>query len=79
MGLIMNNEELNNKLFGNSSISIILKQFKEEHISESEAIQLIEDLFYSKNNNFVPVFPQWPQITYTEPKYQKWEVTCVDK
>ena len=34
----MDNKELNNYVFGNSSISIILRQFKEEHISESEAI-----------------------------------------
>ena len=61
----------------NSSIYIILKQFKEGHISEEETVQLIEDL-YGKNN-FIPIFPQWPQITYTEPKFQKWEVTCVDK
>ena len=61
----------------NSSIYIILKQFKEGHISEEEAVQLIEDLY--KKYNFVPTFPQWPQITYTEPKFQKWEVTCVDK
>lgn len=61
----------------NSSIYIILKQFKEGHISEEETVQLIEDLY--RKNNFIPTFPQWPQITYTEPKFQKWEVTCVDK
>ena len=61
-----------------NSIHIILEQFKRGHLSEEEAISLIEDL-YSNKSNFIPTFPQWPQITYTEPKYQKWEVTCVDK
>ena len=65
----MINEKLNNK-----SISIVLKQFKEEHISESEAVQLIEDL-YSYRTSYIPY---WPQITYTSddtiiPKY---EITC---
>ena len=61
-----------------NSIHIILEQFKRGHLSEEEAISLIEDL-YSYKSNFIPTFPQWPQITYTEPKFQKWEVTCVDK
>lgn len=63
-----------------NSIHIILEQFKRGHLSEEEVISLIEDLYSNKNNfNFIPTFPQWPQITYTEPTYQKWEVTCVDK
>lgn len=62
----------------NNSIYIILNQYKNGHISEEEAVQLIEDLYRNKNA-YIPIFPQWPQITYTEPKYQKWEVTCVDK
>ena len=68
----MGNIELNNKLFGNSSISIILKQFKEEHISESEAIQLIEDLYRYKSY----YIPYWPQITYETPQPQRFEITC---
>jgi hypothetical protein len=74
VGLIMDNKELNNYVFGNSSISIILRQFKEEHISESEAIQLIEDLYRYKNY----YVPYWPQITYDNsfPKYEKYEITC---
>ena len=62
----------------NNSIHIILEQFKRGHLSEEEAVSLIEDLYRDKNN-FIPIFPQWPQITYTEPQYQRWEVTCVDK
>ena len=73
MGLIMDNKELNNKLFENSSssISIILKQFKEEHISESETIQLIEDLYRYKGC----YIPYWPQITYNN-DFPKYEITC---
>ena len=65
----MDNKELNDNLFGNSSISIVLKQFKEEHISESEAIQLIEDL-YRYNTSY------WPQITWETPNFPNYEVTC---
>lgn len=61
-----------------NSIHIILEQFKRGNLSEEEAIGLIEDLYRDKNN-FIPIFPQWPQITYTEPTYQRWEVTCVNK
>lgn len=73
----MSNIELNNKLFGNNSISIILKQFKEEHISESEAVQLIEDLYRNRWPYYVPYTP-WPQITYDN-NFPKYEVTCTQK
>jgi hypothetical protein len=72
VGLIMDNKELNNYVFGNSSISIILRQFKEEHISESEAIQLIEDLYKYKNY----YIPYWPQTTWESPNIPNYEVTC---
>lgn len=55
------------------SLHIILTQYRKEHLTEDEAIQLIEDL-YNKNNfvTYPYYFPQ--QITYeTSPSY---EVTC---
>jgi hypothetical protein len=56
----------------NNSINIILHQYKNGNITEEEAVQLIEGLY---RNNYAPVFPYWPQITWwSEPK--KWEVTC---
>ena len=58
----------------NSSIYIILNQFKNGHITEDEAVRLIEDLY--NRNNYIPVFPSWPQITYTQPTYKTYEVTC---
>ncbi len=57
------------------SIYIILEQFKKDNLSEEETVNLIEDL-YNKNHIYSPIFTRWPQITYTEPKFQKWEVTC---
>ena len=48
----------------NDSIYIILNQYKKENITEEEAIQLIEGLYENKNI-YIPVFPSWPQITYT--------------
>lgn len=60
----------------NSSIYIILNQFKNDHITEDEAVQLIEDLYKGKNN-YIPVYyPTWPQITYEQPNYKTHEVTC---
>ena len=53
-----------------NSVHIILEQFRRGNLSEEEAVNLIEDL-YSNKSNFIPVFTQWPQITYTEPKYQR--------
>lgn len=55
-----------------NSISIILDLYKRDNISLDETIQLIEDLYKNKES-YVPIYPQWPQITWTEP--QKWEVT----
>ena len=57
----------------NNSIYIILNQFKDEHITEEEAVQLIGDLY---RNTYVPVFPTWPQITYETPTFPKYEITC---
>lgn len=56
-----------------NSVSIILNLYKKDNISLDEATQLIEDLYKNKDS-YIPVYPQWPQITYTEPP--KWEVTC---
>lgn len=62
-------------MINNSSIYIILNQFKNGHITEDEAVRLIEDLY--NRNNYIPVFPSWPQITYTQqPSYKPFEVTC---
>ena len=54
------------------SIAIILHQFKEGHITEEEAVRLIEDIYGTKYT-YAPIFTQWPQIP-TQP--QKWEITC---
>ena len=62
-------------MINNDSLEIILRQYKSDHISEEEAIRLIEDL--TNKNNYIPIFPQWPQITYeTQPTWKRWEVTC---
>lgn len=55
------------------SISLILNLYKKDSISLDEATQLIEDI-YRNRNTYIPTYPQWPQITWTEPP--KWEVTC---
>lgn len=62
----------------NDSVKIILNQYKQEHITEDEAVQLIEDLFDKTTINNYPYVPYWPSITYTdgEPKFQKYEITC---
>ena len=49
-------------------LKIILSKFKDNHIAEEEVIELI-DVMYSN------YYPYWPQITYTTPKLQKWEIT----
>ena len=51
----------------NSSISIILDLYKKSDINLNEAIQLIEDLYKPTYIQTYPIYPQWPQITYTEP------------
>lgn len=71
----MDNIELNHKLFGNNSLYIILNQYKKEHITEEEAVQLIEDL-YKNRTTYIPSYPTWPQITYEQPHYKPYEVTC---
>ena len=59
---------MNNSAY-NSSICIILNQFKNEHITEDEAVHLIEDLYRYKNY----YIPYWPQITY---KTSPYEIIC---
>jgi len=56
----------------NNSIYIILNQYKNGHITDEEAVQLIEDL-YKNRNTYIPVFPSWSQTTWS-PK--EWQVTC---
>lgn len=66
-------DNINNKSLG--SLYIILNQYKKEHITEEEAVQLIEDLYRNKMTYF-PAYPTWPQITYEQPTYKTYEVTC---
>ena len=66
-------------MINDASLGIILRQYKSDSITEEEAIRLIEDL--TNRNNYIPIFPQWPQITYetfpnTQPTWKRWEVTC---
>lgn len=64
-------------LLNTTSLSIILRQYKEGNLSEEEASQLIEDL-YNKNNNYIyPYYPQ-PAITWdtNTPDFRKFEITC---
>jgi len=61
----------------NSSISIILNQYKKDNITEEEAIQLIEELC-KNNTSYIPYYPYWPQVTWDNnpnitPNY---EITC---
>lgn len=59
------------------SLRIILKTYSKGGFNEDEAIQLIEDLFNKTTINNYPYVPYWPQITYdSEPKIQKYEITC---
>ena len=46
----------------NDSVKIILNQYKQEHITEDEAIQLIEDL--CSNNTIINNPPSYPWTTY---------------
>ena len=52
----------------NSSIAIILRQYKEEHISEEEAIQLINDLSYRLQ--YVPYYTPWWNVTLEKNKIE---------
>ena len=57
----------------NSSISIILNQYKKDNITEEEAIQLIEELC-KNNTSYVPYYPYW--VTYDTQQFPKYEITC---
>jgi len=59
----------------NSSISIILNQYKKDNITEEEALQLIEELC-KNNTSYIPYYPYWPQITYDTQKFPNYEITC---
>ena len=59
----------------NSSISIILNQYKKDNITEKEAIQLIEELC-KNNTSYIPYYPYWPQVTYDTQQFPKYEITC---
>ena len=58
-----------------NSLYIILNQYKKEHITEEEAVQLIGDL-YRNQVTYFPAYPTWPQVTYEQPTYKTYEVTC---
>ena len=64
-------------LINTTSLSIILRQYKEGNLSEEETTQLIEDL-YSRNNFIYPYVPQQPSIIWenTPSDFRKFEVTC---
>ena len=64
-----------NNINNNNSLYIILNQYKKEHITEEEAVQLIENLYRSQTI-YYPIYPTWPQITYEQPTYKTYEVTC---
>lgn len=51
------------------SLYIILNQFRKEHITEEEAIQLIEDLYRQQN-------VVWWYNTHHEQQFPSYEVTC---
>ena len=55
------------------SIRIILNKYKTDHLSEDDAIKLIEDL---NSNNYYYPWNTWPQITWNENSLPKYEVTC---
>ena len=64
-------------LINTTSLSIILRQYKEGNLSEEEATQLIEDL-YSRNNYFLNYPINQPAITWDTqfPEIPKYEITC---
>ena len=61
-------------LINTTSLSIILRQYKEGNLSEEEATQLIEDLY--SRNNYIPYYQ--PGITWETqfPDIPKYEITC---
>ena len=56
-----------------NSIHVVLKQYKDGHISEEETVQLIEDL-YRGRNTYIPIYPSWPQTTWIDSS--KFTITC---
>lgn len=56
----------------NSSIAIILRQYKEGHISEEEAIQLINDLTYKPQ--YIPYYTPWREYNDVMWKDNKTEI-----
>lgn len=61
------------------SIKIVLYTYKNGHLSEEDAIKLIEDITSCDNTiiNNPPIIPYWPTITYEQPTIpQRWEITC---
>ena len=62
----------------NDSIKIILNQYKQEHITEDEAVQLIEDIYNTKA--VYPYIYPWslPAVTY-DTEFPKYEITCKTK
>lgn len=63
----------------NDSVKIILNQYKQEHITEDEAIQLIEDIYNTKIVYPYNIYP-WnlPAVTY-DTEFPKYEITCKTK
>ena len=59
-------------MLNTTSLSIILRQYKEGNLSEEEVIQLINDI---RDNS--PIYPIWPQITYdNNPNFPEYKITC---
>ena len=61
------------------SISIILKQYKKENLTEEEAIKLIEDIYKTRIEYVYPItYPTYPTITWdnSKPNWRDWKVTC---
>ena len=67
-------------MMNEESLKIILRTYSKGGLTEDETVQLIEDLFDKTTINNYPYAPCWPQVTYdSEPKFQKFEVTCKTK
>jgi len=59
-----------------NSIYIILNQYKKEHITEDEAVTLLEDIFNEKTH-YIPSTITYPWISY-ENTFPTYETTCTD-
>lgn len=59
-----------------NSIYIILNQYKKEHITEEEAVTLLEDIFNEKTH-YIPSTITYPWVTY-ENTFPTYETTCTD-